>query len=67
LRLLLEDPAFEVVGVWVSRARPELGSVFTAMNRLRDAGVLRPLTDRKRDQVWSASLALNVRIVQAST
>lgn len=47
-------------------------SVFTAINRLRDAGVLRPLTDRKRDQVWGASLVLDelgdldVRIVRAS-
>jgi Fic family protein len=48
-------------------------SVFTAVNRLRDASVLRPLTDRKRNQVWGASLVLDelddlsVRIVQAST
>jgi Fic family protein len=47
-------------------------SVFTAINRLRDAGVLRPLTDRKRDQVWGASLILDelddlgLRIAQAS-
>jgi hypothetical protein len=34
-------------------------SVFAAINRLRDAGVLRPLTDRKRDQVWGASLVLD--------
>jgi Fic family protein len=34
-------------------------SVFAAINRLRDAGVLRPLTDRKRDQVWAASLVLD--------
>ncbi len=34
-------------------------SVFAAINRLHDAGVLRPLTDRKRDQVWGASLILD--------
>ena len=34
-------------------------SVFAAINRLHDAGVLRPLTDRKRDQVWGASLVLD--------
>ena len=33
-------------------------SVFAAIKRLHDAGVLRPLTDRKRDQVWGASLVL---------
>jgi Fic family protein len=43
-------------------------SVFTAIAQLREAGVLRPLTDRKRDQVWGAGLILdeledlNVRI-----
>ena len=34
-------------------------SVFAAINRLGDAGVLRPLTDRKRNQVWGASLILD--------
>lgn len=34
-------------------------SVFAAINRLHEAGVLRPLTDRKRDQVWGASLILD--------
>ncbi|KRE28499.1 fic protein [Mycobacterium sp. Soil538] len=34
-------------------------SVFAAINRLHEAGVLRPLTDRKRDQVWGASLVLD--------
>jgi Fic family protein len=33
-------------------------SVFAAINRLYEAGVLRPLTDRKRDQIWGASLIL---------
>jgi Fic family protein len=48
-------------------------SVFAAINRLRDAGVLRPLTDRKRNQVWGASLVLDelndlgVRIAHAIT
>ena len=47
-------------------------SVFAAMARLREAGVLRPLTDRKRDQVWGAGLILdeledlNVRIGRAA-
>jgi Fic family protein len=34
-------------------------SVFAAINRLHDAGVLRPLTDRKRDQIWGAGLILD--------
>ena len=34
-------------------------SVFAAINRLRDAGILRPLTDRKRDQIWGAALILD--------
>jgi Fic family protein len=34
-------------------------SVFAAINRLQDGGVLRPLTDRKREQVWGASLILD--------
>jgi Fic family protein len=48
-------------------------SVFAAINRLRDAGVLRPLTDRKRDQIWGASLVLDelddlgMRIAQGVT
>jgi Fic family protein len=48
-------------------------SVFAAINRLVDARVLRPLTDRKRDQIWGAGLVLDelndlgVRIAQAVT
>jgi hypothetical protein len=34
-------------------------SVFVAINRLHDAGVLRPLTDRKRDPVWGAGSVLD--------
>ncbi len=34
-------------------------STYAALARLRDAGVLRPLTNRKRDQVWGASLILD--------
>ncbi|WP_253900536.1 Fic family protein [Mycobacterium asiaticum] len=34
-------------------------SVFAAINRLQDAGVLRPLTDRKRNQLWGASRVLD--------
>jgi Fic family protein len=54
----------------VSIVQAPRSSVFAAINRLRDAGVLRPLTDRKRDQIWGASLVLDelddlgVRIAQ---
>lgn len=64
--ILSADDAVALVG-------PPRSSVFTAINRLRDAGVLRPLTERKRDQVWGASLVLDelddltVRILHAST
>lgn len=34
-------------------------SVFDAISRLRDAEVLRGLTDRKRDQIWGAGLVLD--------
>ena len=34
-------------------------SVFDAIGRLREAGVLRALTDRKRDQIWGAGLVLD--------
>ncbi|MFN8082020.1 MAG: Fic family protein [Kineosporiaceae bacterium] len=34
-------------------------SVFAAIGRLHDSGVLRPLTDRKRDQVWGAGAILD--------
>ncbi|WP_099041825.1 Fic family protein [Mycobacterium neglectum] len=34
-------------------------SVFDAIGRLRDAGVLRALTDRQRNQIWGASLVLD--------
>jgi hypothetical protein len=36
-----------------------VGSVFVAIDRLHDADVLRPLTDRKRDQVWGAGSVLD--------
>ncbi|MBU9763557.1 hypothetical protein FR943_06840 [Mycobacterium sp. TNTM28] len=34
-------------------------SVFDAIGRLRGAGVLRGLTDRKRDQIWGAGFVLD--------
>ena len=48
-------------------------SVFAAIDRLREAEVIRPLTSRKRDQIWGAGLILDelddlpVRIAAASS
>lgn len=48
-------------------------SVYSAIERLHVAGVLRPLTPRKRNQVWGASLVLDelddlgIRIARAAT
>ncbi len=48
-------------------------SVFAAIDRLREAEVIRPLTRRKRDQIWGAGLILDelddlpVRIATASS
>lgn len=50
--ILSSDDASTVVD------RPR-SSVYAAINRLHHAGVLRPLTNRKRDQVWGASLILD--------
>lgn len=47
-------------------------SVFAAIDRLASAGVLRPLTDRKRNQIWGAGAVLDeldylgVRIADAA-
>ncbi|HEY3605949.1 MAG TPA: Fic family protein [Pseudonocardiaceae bacterium] len=49
-----------------------VSSVYAAIERLRDAKVLRPLSDRRRDQIWGASLILDelddlgVRIARAA-
>ncbi|MEO7261756.1 MAG: Fic family protein [Jatrophihabitantaceae bacterium] len=71
LALLPARPILSSDDAMAAIAAPR-SSVFAALNRLRDAGVLRPLTDRKRDQVWGASLILDelddlgMRITQAS-
>ncbi|HEY7811759.1 MAG TPA: Fic family protein, partial [Nakamurella sp.] len=45
--VLSSDEACTLVGATRS-------SVFAAIDRLRSAGVLRPLTTRRRDQIWAA-------------
>ncbi len=48
-------------------------SVYRSINRLHEVGVLRPLTNRKRDQIWGAGAILDelddlsARIARAST
>jgi Fic family protein len=72
LALLPSRPIISSEDVVAAITAPR-SSIFAAINRLRDAGVLRPLTDRQRDQVWGASLILDelddlgVRIAQASS
>lgn len=41
---------------WIDAAR---SSVFAAITRLHEVGVLRPLTNRGRDQVWGAAAVLD--------
>ena len=50
--VLTVDEAIEAVGASSS-------SVYESIERLATAGVLRPLTDRKRNQVWGATLILD--------
>lgn len=74
-KLLLLLPSMPILSSDDVAARVDAprSSVFAAMKRLHDTGVLRPLTDRKRDQVWGASLVLDElddlghRIEQASS
>ena len=55
------------------RLRLSTSSAYAAIDRLNEAGVLRPLTNRKREQVWGAGLvldeldALGARIKKAAT
>jgi Fic family protein len=60
-RLLTQLPARPVISS--EEACSTIGSarssVFAAIARLHEAGVLRPLTDRKRDQVWGAGAVLD--------
>ncbi|ONM49858.1 hypothetical protein [Nocardia donostiensis] len=55
------------------RLRLSTSRAYTAIKRLHESGVIRPLTTRKRDQVWGAGLvldeldALGARIKKAAT
>ncbi len=56
----------------VSAIRAPRSSTFAAISRLTETGVLRPLTDRRRNQIWAATAILDevddlgVRIEAAS-
>ncbi|NDL57866.1 Fic family protein [Phytoactinopolyspora mesophila] len=58
LALLPAQPVISAEDVCGKIAAP-VSSVYAAIDRLRDAGVLRPLTERKRNQVWGAGLILD--------
>lgn len=34
-------------------------AIYSAVGRLEDSGVIRPLIDRSRDQIWGAALLLS--------
>ncbi len=58
LALLLQKPiisAEELLSIFDA----PVSSIYTAIDRLQSVGVLRPLTDRKRNQVWGAGLVLD--------
>jgi hypothetical protein len=58
LDLLPSTPIFSSDDVASLIGAPR-SSVFAAIGRLHDAGIIRPLTERKRNQVWGASLVLD--------
>jgi Fic family protein len=51
---LLDSPVFSADDA-VQRVGGATSSVYSAIDRLHEAGVLRPLTSRVRNQVWAAS------------
>jgi transcription initiation factor IIE alpha subunit len=51
---LLAQPVFSADDA-VDRLGGSPSSVYAAINRLHDSGVIRPLTKRTRNQVWVAS------------
>lgn len=53
LASLLDEPIFSADDA-EGRIGGVTSSVYTAIARLADAGVIRPLTDRKRNQIWVA-------------
>ncbi len=58
LTRLPELPAFDAEDAHDAIGGP-ISSTYTAIERLNEAGILRALTDRKRDQVWGVSAILD--------
>jgi len=58
LGLLPTRPVISVEDACAVLAAP-VSSVYLAIDRLHEAEILRPLTDRRRNQVWGASLILD--------
>jgi Fic family protein len=58
LTLLPARPVVSAEDVSVTLGAP-LSSAYAAIQRLHEVGVLRPLTTRRRDQVWGAALILD--------
>ncbi len=58
LGMLVMQPVISADDVRASSSAP-VSSIYAAIQRLHEAGVLRPLTDRKRDQVWGAGSVLD--------
>lgn len=58
LELLPRHPVITAEDVCAALASP-VSSVYSALDRMHQVGVLRPLTDRKRNQVWGAGLILD--------
>ncbi|MFG1921758.1 Fic family protein [Cryptosporangium sp. NPDC048952] len=57
LAILPAQPVVAADDVAAATGAP-LSSVYAAIERLDKAGVLRPLTNRKREQIWGATLIL---------
>ena len=57
----------------IDRLELKPSSVYAAIERLQSAGIIHPLTTRKRDQIWGAGLVLDeleslgARIKKAAT
>jgi Fic family protein len=58
LGFLSEEPVFTPEDL-AFRLRASSATIYRAVERLADTGILRPLTNRKRDQVWGAGAVLD--------
>ncbi|MDP2014458.1 MAG: Fic family protein, partial [Actinomycetota bacterium] len=58
LELLLTHPAIAVADIQ-SQLSVTTAAVYTAVNRLHAAGIIRPLSHRTRNQIWGASALID--------